>query len=98
MSGKTAASKKSKPHTQVSQKESEIMTIIYATGQPRFFEFGTANNHEQLPPGAIVLAVAERDRIAEHLDEDVFARMTDEEYYELQGMINDTRHSPHASH
>lgn len=74
------------------------MTIIYATGQPRFFEFGTAKDHDQLPSGAIVLAVAERDNIAEHLDEDIFARMSDEEYYELQGIINDTRQSQHVSH
>jgi hypothetical protein len=74
------------------------MTIIYATGQPRFFEFGTTNHHEQLPAGAIVLAVAERDHVAAHLDEDIFARMTDEEYYELQGMINRTQHPRPVSH
>jgi hypothetical protein len=74
------------------------MTIIYAKGQPRFFEFGTASNRQQLPPGAVVLAVANGDHIVEHLDDDIFARMTDEEYYELQGLINDTRQPESTSH
>jgi hypothetical protein len=98
MSGKIAASKWSKLAAEILNKESETMTIIYATGQPCFFEFGTASNHEQLPPGAIILAVAERDGIAEHLDEDVFAKMTDEEYYELRGMICDSRQPRKTSH
>jgi hypothetical protein len=74
------------------------MTIIYAKGQPRFFEFGTVSNHQQLPSGAIILAVANGAHVAEQLDEDTFARMTDEEYYELQGLINETRQSETASH
>jgi hypothetical protein len=43
-------------------------------------------------------ACSHGDNIAEHLDEDVFARMTDEEYYELQGLINDTRQPESFSH
>jgi hypothetical protein len=80
------------------QKEVETMTIIYAKGQPRFFEFGIASNRQQLPPGAVVLAVANGDHVAEHLDDDIFARMTDEEYYELQGLIKDTRQPASTSH
>lgn len=71
------------------------MTIIYATGQPRHLEFGTASNQAQLPSGAVVLAVADGSSLAEHLDEHIFAQMTDEEYYELQGIINETRQTLH---
>jgi hypothetical protein len=75
-----------------------MMRIIYATGRPRSFEFGTANEHGQLPSGAIVLAVAEGSSLSEHLDEDIFARMTDEEYYELQELIHHTGQFQHTLH
>lgn len=74
------------------------MTIIYATGQPRHFEFSTANNQEQLPSGAIVLAVADGNRLDEHLDERIFAQMSDEEYYQLQGIINETQRPEQTLH
>ena len=67
------------------------MTLIYATGQPRFLEFATASSRRHLPAGATVLAVSDGERITQLLDEATFDRMTDEEYYQLQGLINDAR-------
>ncbi len=69
------------------------MILVYATGEPGFLEFATASNHRQLPSGATILAVADGGRATELLDETTFTRMTDEEYYELQGMINYVRQS-----
>lgn len=67
------------------------MVLVYATGEPGFLEFATVSNHHQLPSGAKILAVADGGRATELLDEYTFARMTDEEYYALQGMINHAR-------
>ena len=67
------------------------MILVYATGQPGYLEFATASSHGLLPSGATVLAVADGERTAEFLDEYTFERMTDEEYYELQGMLNNVR-------
>lgn len=67
------------------------MRLIYATGQPRFFEFATADNRRQLPAGATILALVEGERTTSLLDERTFERMTDEEYYELRGLIEDAR-------
>ena len=67
------------------------MILVYATGEPGFLEFATANNHRLLPSGAKILAVADGERATELLDEQTFNRMTDEEYYELQGMLNHVR-------
>lgn len=69
------------------------MILVYATGEPGFLEFATANNRRLLPSGAMILAVADGGRATELLDEETFTRMTDEEYYELQGMINQVRQS-----
>ena len=67
------------------------MTLVYATGEPGYLEFATASNRGQLPSGATILAVADGASTTELLDEQTFRRMTDEEYYELQGMINHVR-------
>jgi hypothetical protein len=69
------------------------MTLVYATGEPGFLEFATASNKGSLPAGAKILAVADGQRTTELIGETTFRRMTDEEYYELQGMINDIRQS-----
>jgi hypothetical protein len=69
------------------------MKLVYATGEPGFFEFATASNQRSLPSGAKVLAIADGERTTKFLGENTFSRMTDEEYYELQGMINNVRES-----
>jgi hypothetical protein len=67
------------------------MTLVYATGRPRFFEFATACCHPKLPADAVVLATCEGEHTTSLLDEQTFNRMSDEEYYELQGLINAAR-------
>jgi hypothetical protein len=67
------------------------MTIVYATGRPRFFEFATTTDRNLLPEGASVLAVCEGGRATEFIDEVTFERMSDEEYYELRGVIGDAK-------
>ena len=69
------------------------MILVYATGEPGFLEFATAGNQSLLPSGAKILAVAEGGRTTELLGENTFHRMTDQEYYELQGIINSVRQS-----
>ncbi|MFL6231198.1 MAG: hypothetical protein ACJ741_20680 [Pyrinomonadaceae bacterium] len=64
------------------------MTLVYATGQPRSLEFATAASRRLVPGGATVLAVVDDERAVAMLDEQTFERMTDTEYYELQGLIN----------
>jgi hypothetical protein len=65
------------------------MTLVYATGQPRFLEFATASSRRQIPVGATVLAVVDARRMEDLLDDPTFEQMTDAEYYELREMIND---------
>lgn len=67
------------------------MTLVYAIGQPRCFEFATACCQPKLPEGAVVVAACEGEHTTSLLDEHTFNRMSDEEYYELQGLINDAR-------
>ena len=67
------------------------MILVYSTGEPGFLEFATACNHGSLPAGAKLLAIADQERTTELLGENTFSRMTDEEYYELQGVINQAR-------
>jgi hypothetical protein len=67
------------------------MTLVYATGRPRNFEFATACCHPKLPADAVVLATCEGEHTTSLLDEQTFNRMSDEEYYELQGLINAAR-------
>jgi hypothetical protein len=69
--------------------------LVYATGQPGFLEFATASNQRLLPSGATVLAITDSERTTEFLDEYTFNRMTDEEYYELQGILNNVRQQQH---
>ena len=67
------------------------MTLVYATGQPRFLEFATASSRRQVPAGATVLAVVEAGRTEDLIDDPTFEQMTDVEYYELRELINDAR-------
>ena len=69
------------------------MTLVYATGEPGYLEFAIASNRGLLPLGARILAITDGERTTELLDEHIFNRMTDAEYYELQGMINHARQS-----
>ena len=69
------------------------MTLVYATGEPGYLEFAIASNRSLLPLGATILAITDGERTTELLDEHTFNRMTDEEYYELQGIINHVRQS-----
>jgi hypothetical protein len=67
------------------------MTLIYATGQPRCYEFATACCQPKLPADAVVLATCEGEHTNSLLDEQIFNRMSDAEYYELQGLISAAR-------
>ena len=69
------------------------MIIVYATGEPGLLEFATASNRRSLPSDAKILAIADGERTTELVGENTFHQMTDEEYYELQGIINDMRQS-----
>jgi hypothetical protein len=71
----------------------EKMILVYATGEPGFLEFATTRNRGSLPTGAKVLAIADDERTTELLGENTFSRMTDEEYYELRGLINQMQQS-----
>ena len=67
------------------------MCVIYATGEPRHFEFAKAEGDKQAPDNAIIFAACDGKRIEEQLDADVFEAMSDGEYYELQSLIGDLR-------
>lgn len=67
------------------------MTLVYATGEPRRYEFATAASRRHVPEGATVFAVIETGRGVEFLADQTFEQMSDEEYYELQGLVNDAR-------
>lgn len=69
------------------------MTLVYATGEPGYLEFATASNQGSLPSGAKVLAIADGERTTELLGENTFQRMTDEEYYALQEVLNNMQKS-----
>lgn len=67
------------------------MCVIYATGEPRHFEFAKAEGGKPAPDGATVFAVCDGKRIDEGLDAHVFEAMSDGEYYELQRLLSDVR-------
>lgn len=67
------------------------MCVIYATGEPRHFEFAKAEDGKQAPDDATVFAVCDGKRIDERLDADVFEAMSDGEYYELKSLVGDVR-------
>src|SRR4051812_35947503 len=63
------------------------MQIVYATGQPRHFEFAFASKRKALPPSATVFAVCLGENLIECLDEELFGAMSDEEYGIVREMI-----------
>lgn len=67
------------------------MTLVYATGQPRSLEFAAVGSRRLVPADGRVVAVVDDGCTVELLDEQTFERMSDEEYYAMQGLINDAR-------
>lgn len=65
------------------------MQIVYATGQPRFFEFAVTAAPESVPADATLFATCSGESVTENLDEDLFDAMTDEEFYEFRGMVGE---------
>jgi hypothetical protein len=63
------------------------MQIVYATGQPYYFEFAFATKRTALPSGATVFAVCVGESSVECLDEMLFEAMSDAEYAIVKEMI-----------
>jgi hypothetical protein len=63
------------------------MQIVYATGQPRYFEFAFASKRKSLPSDATIFAVCLGENLIECLDEELFGAMSDEEYGIVREMI-----------
>jgi hypothetical protein len=73
------------------------MILIYAAGQSRHLDLATTSEHRLLPSGAKLLTTVEGERTTSHLGQETFSRMTDEEYYELQELINDALRQSQAA-
>ena len=69
--------------------ESEIVEVIYATGEPGLFEFAVAKQRGDVPVGATVFAICTGDRVVSQLDEWRFAAMSDVEYYNYMALLRD---------
>ena len=67
------------------------MQLVYATGQPGYFNFDIAQTPDRVPKGARVLATCSGKLVAETLDQHTFHSMTDGEYYELLAFIRRAR-------
>ncbi|MBD0326247.1 MAG: hypothetical protein ICV68_07445 [Pyrinomonadaceae bacterium] len=67
----------------------QIMKIVYAMCSPRQLDFYLTDRREAVPPGATVFAICTNDRTIENQDEDLFAAITDEEYFTLRRMVNE---------
>ncbi len=65
------------------------MKIVYAMCSPRQLDFYLTDKREAVPPGATVFAICTNDRTIENQDEDLFAAITDEEYFTLRAMVNE---------
>jgi len=68
------------------------MQVIYAIGQPRLLEFTVTDRPQTVPAGAIVFAICDgnrRESLTPQLDEDLFAVITDEEYYTYMALLRD---------
>jgi hypothetical protein len=63
------------------------MTFIYATGSPQSMAFYLAQLGDAIPKGAVVYAVCDGERCANHLDEYTCRAMTDAEHYEFLALI-----------
>jgi hypothetical protein len=71
------------------EEELQIMKIVYAMCSPRQLDFYLTDRREAVPQGATVFAICTTDRTIENQDEDLFAAITDEEYFTLRQMVNE---------
>ena len=51
------------------------MKIIYAMGQPRYFDFAIVSNRTHIPKEATILVVIDGERTDNQLDEYIFNAM-----------------------
>ena len=65
------------------------MKIVYAMCSPRQLDFYLTDRREAVPTGATVFAICTGERTIENQDEDLFAAITDEEYFTLRAMVNE---------
>jgi hypothetical protein len=65
------------------------MKIVYAMCSPRQLDFYLTDKREAVPTGATVFAICTGERTIENQDEDLFAAITDEEYFTLRAMVNE---------
>jgi hypothetical protein len=68
------------------------MKIVYAMCSPRQLEVYLTDKREAVPTGATVFAICTGERTIENQDEDLFAAISDEEYYTLREMVNKAEH------
>lgn len=67
------------------------MQIVYATGQPRGMCFAITEHSECVPPNAVVYATCRGEELEEHLDEDTFNAITDEEFFQFKALTYQAR-------
>src|SRR5215472_12887811 len=67
------------------------MQLVYATGEPGYFDFDIAQTPDRVPKGGRVFATCFGNSVAETLDEHTFHAMTDDEYCELLVLIGQAR-------
>lgn len=67
------------------------MRLVYATGRPRFMEFDIASTPDRVPAGARVFAACTAERADEHLDEQTFGAMSDEEFFTFKLLVHRAR-------
>lgn len=65
------------------------MKIVYAMCSPRQLDFYLTDKREAVPTGATVFAICTGERTIENQDEDLFAAITDEEYFALRAMVKE---------
>jgi hypothetical protein len=65
------------------------MKIVYAMCSPRQLDFYLTDKREAVPSGATVFAICTPERTIENQDEDLFAAISDEEYFTLRAMVNE---------
>lgn len=65
------------------------MKIVYAMCSPRQLDFYLTDKREAVPQGATVFAICTGERTIENQDEDLFAAISDEEYFTLQTMVKE---------
>ncbi|HEY0405896.1 MAG TPA: hypothetical protein VGC89_09210 [Pyrinomonadaceae bacterium] len=65
------------------------MKIVYAMCSPRQLDFYLTDRREAVPSGATVFAICTGDRTIENQDEDLFAAISDEEYFTLRSMVKE---------